>query len=128
MLWSKALESGIPIIDAQHQELFRQVDILIDGKNANRHKEVLDYLEQYIAKHFSDEQKMHAESKYPKAAEHKRYHDEYVKVFKRLKDKYIMEGPTPANNMEINKSVVGWLKDHIMVRDKEFAVYYKGLK
>lgn len=128
MLWSKALESGIPNIDAQHQELFRQVDILIDGKNANRHKEVLDYLEQYIAKHFSDEQKMHAESKYPKAAEHKRYHDEYVKVFKQLKDKYIKEGPTPANNMEINKSVVGWLKDHIMVRDKEFAVYYKGLK
>jgi hemerythrin len=128
MLWSKSLETGIPNIDAQHQELFRQVDILLDGKNANRHKEVLDYLGKYIVKHFSDEQKMHADSKYPKAVEHKKYHDEYVKVFAQLKDKYIKEGPTPSNNMEINRSVVGWLKDHIMVRDKEFATYYKSVK
>ncbi|MDR1579872.1 MAG: hypothetical protein LBS35_05905, partial [Synergistaceae bacterium] len=62
MLWSKTLETGIPNIDEQHKELFNQVDILIDGKNANRHKDVLDYLETYIAKHFADEQKMHAES------------------------------------------------------------------
>jgi hemerythrin len=28
--------------------------------------------------------------------------------------------------MKINKTVVNWLKDHIMAHDKEFAAYYKA--
>jgi hemerythrin-like metal-binding protein len=128
MLWSKSLETGISLIDEQHKELFRQVDILLDQKNDNRHKDALHFLDKYIVKHFSDEQKMHSDSKYPKAVQHKKFHDDYVIVFRKLKDKYLKEGATPANNMEINKTVVGWLKDHILVHDKEFAVYYKGLK
>jgi len=127
MLWMKSLETGIEKIDEQHKELFRQIDMLLDPHNANRHREVIDFLGGYIVKHFTDEQKMHTESKYPKAATHRKYHDDYVTVFRVLKDKYIKEGPTPANNMEINKTVVGWLKDHILVHDKEFAAYYKSL-
>jgi len=35
MLWKSSLETGIPQIDAQHKELFRQIDILMDRSNAN---------------------------------------------------------------------------------------------
>ncbi|MDR1510653.1 MAG: hemerythrin family protein [Synergistaceae bacterium] len=128
MLWSKSLETGINLIDEQHKELFRQVDILLDQSNENRHKEALIFLDKYIQKHFSDEQKMQADSKYPKTVQHKKFHDDYVIVFRKLKEKYLKEGPSPANNMEINKTVVGWLKDHILVHDREFATYYKSLK
>jgi hemerythrin-like metal-binding protein len=128
MLWSKSLETGIALIDEQHKELFRQVDILLEQGNENRHKDALNFLDKYIVKHFGDEQKMQAGAKYPKAAQHKKFHDDYVVVFRKLKEKYLTEGPSPSNNMEINKTVVGWLKDHILVHDKEFAVYYKSLK
>ncbi|MDR1875482.1 MAG: hemerythrin family protein [Synergistaceae bacterium] len=127
MLWNKSLETGIALIDTQHKELFRQIDDLLDAGKGNRFGETLNFLEKYIVKHFTDEQKMHVTSKYPKAAKHKEYHDNYVTVFSKLKEKYAKEGPTLENRIAINKTVVGWLKSHILVHDREFAEYYKSL-
>ncbi|MDR3354266.1 MAG: hemerythrin family protein [Synergistaceae bacterium] len=128
MLWTKNLETGIPTIDEQHKELFRQIDALLAVSGANKEKQVteaLNFLDRYIVKHFTDEQNMHLQSKYPKAVAHRTYHDNYVTTFRQLKEKYIKEGPTVANNMAVNKSVVGWLKEHILIHDKEFAEFYK---
>jgi methyl-accepting chemotaxis protein len=123
-LWNKSLETGIDLIDQQHMELFRQIETLLDPGNSNRVHETLDFLEKYIAKHFSDEQKMHLKSRYPKAEMHRNFHDGYKVRFHDLKEKYIKEGPTVTNNMEVNKTVLGWLKDPIMVQDKDFAAFY----
>ncbi len=125
MLWNKNLETGISEIDAQHKELFRQIDILMDVKNDKRIKETLNFLSDYILKHFSDEEKMHRASNYPKAAMHKGYHDNYVKVFKQLKSKVETEGEVLTNKLAVSSNVVDWLKNHIMVHDLEFAKYYK---
>jgi hemerythrin len=123
MLWDKSLETGIATIDEQHRELFRQIDNLLDAGRENRFGETLDFLGKYIVKHFTDEQKMHTTSKYPRAAEHKKFHDDYVTLFADLKNRYVKEGPTLTNKMAINKNVVGWLKNHILVHDKAFAAY-----
>jgi hemerythrin len=125
MLWTKSLETGITKIDEQHKELFKRIDALMDAGNKDRFKETIEFLGEYIVIHFTDEQKMHLESKYPKAAVHKRYHDSYVGEFRKLKEKFLKEGHTLAMSQEINKHVIGWLKDHIMVHDKEFAAFYK---
>lgn len=127
MFWSQSLETGIPLIDEQHKELFRQIDILLDTKNKDRIEETLEFLENYIARHFADEQEMHAQSRYPKAAIHKGYHDNYVVALRKVKDKYIKEGPSVTNTLAVNKSVLGWLREHILVHDKEFAAYRKSL-
>ena len=127
MLWVKSFETGIDKIDEQHKQLFEQVDFLLDINNVNRHREIIDFLDRYIVKHFSDEQQMHKETKYSKADAHKKMHDEFIVVFHKMKDKYLKEGPTISNNMEINKTAVGWLKDHIMVYDKEYAAFCKSL-
>ena len=127
MLWVKSLETGIAKIDEQHKKLFEQVDILMDKENENRHKDVINFLDDYITKHFSDEQQMHRETKYPKADAHKKMHDDYIVVSHKMKEKFLKEGASITNNMEINKTVVGWMKNHIMVHDKEFAAYYKSM-
>jgi hemerythrin len=126
MLWNKSLETGIALIDAQHKELFRQIDDLMDAGKESRFGETLNFLEKYIVKHFSDEQKMHVTSNYPKAAKHREYHDNYVSTFTKLKAKYTKEGPTLENRLAINKTVIDWLKTHILVHDREFAEYYKS--
>jgi len=126
MLWVKSLETGITMIDEQHKQLFVQAGNLVDKENANRHKEIIEFLDKYIMKHFSDEQKMHRDTKYPKADAHKKMHDEYIVIFRKLKDKYVKEGPTIENNLGVNKTVIGWLKDHIMLHDKEYAAYFKS--
>jgi hemerythrin len=127
MLWSKSLETGIGKIDEQHKELFRRIDILMDQSNKDRIKETIEFLGSYIVTHFNDEQKMHIESKYPKATIHKGYHDGYVISFRQLKEQNLKEGHTLATSQAINKNVIGWLKEHIMVHDREFATYYKSL-
>jgi hemerythrin len=128
MLWSKSLETGIAKIDEQHQELFRRIDILMDAGNKDRIKETIDFLGKYIVVHFNDEQKMHLDAKYPKAAVHKSFHDNYVKEFGKLKDQVMKEGHTIAVSQAVNKNVIGWLKEHIMVHDKEFAAFCKSQK
>jgi hemerythrin len=126
MLWTKSLETGITKIDEQHKELFKRIDTLMDAGNKDRFKETIDFLGDYVVKHFADEQKMHAESKYPKAAVHKKYHDNYVIEFRKLREQFLKEGHTLATSQAINKNVIGWLKEHIMVHDKEFATFVKG--
>jgi hemerythrin len=38
------------------------------------------------------------------------------------------EGNTLAVNLEMNKTVVGWLKAHILIHDREFSKYYNALE
>ena len=128
MLWSRSLETGMEKIDAQHKQLFEQMDILLDSASAGRHKEVINFLDQYIIRHFSDEQKMHAEFKYPKASAHKGYHEEYVKLFREIKERFLKEGLTSSVRLDFNKTVAGWLITHILHQDKDFAKFHKSLQ
>ncbi|NLM83947.1 MAG: hemerythrin family protein [Clostridiales bacterium] len=128
MLWDKTLETGIESIDAQHRELFRRIDMLSDKSNDKKTVEMLAFLEEYVHVHFRDEEALQARSKYPKAAEHKGYHAAYVDIIRKLKERLQNEGDTLLLKLEVNKQVFGWLRDHILVHDKEFARYYRSLK
>ena len=125
MLWNSSLETGIKLIDEQHKQLFDKADELLEATGGDKISKVLDFLVFYITKHFTDEQKLHASVDYPKATVHRGYHDKYVESFKKFQEKYKEEGATLKNKMAANTIVVGWLKDHIMVHDKEFTKYYK---
>ena len=126
MIWNKSLETGIEMVDQQHKQLFDQIDILMDTKNKERIDTTLGFLGQYIIKHFTDEQMLHLKSKYPKAAIHRGYHDNFIAVFKQLKEKYEKEGQSLMTVLEINKTVMNWLKEHILIHDMEFTRYYKA--
>ena len=123
--WDQSLETGIPLVDSQHKELFKQVNSLFALENKNRFRETLDFLEKYIVKHFGDEQKLHNDSKYPKAAAHKNYHDGFTTTFGKLKTDYEKKGDNAVSNIELLNTAANWLKSHIMIHDKEFAEYYK---
>jgi hemerythrin len=127
MLWSAKLETGLPKIDEQHKELFRQAEILLDKTKADRIPETIKFLGDYVVKHFIDEQGLHASVNYTKAGPHKELHNAFTARFGELKKKFENSGDNLKLEvvMEINRVVVGWLKDHIMIHDREFADYYK---
>ncbi|MCC8165343.1 MAG: hemerythrin family protein [Planctomycetes bacterium] len=125
--WTDAMLCGIPAIDEQHKELFRQLDILRDGNNRDRIPNVLRFLADYVVKHFNDEESLHLRSRYPRAAEHRKLHEEFVKTFLSLKEKYDKSGGDFATVMELNKVVFDWLKTHVMKVDMQFANYYLDL-
>lgn len=125
MLWNSSLECGIPAIDEQHKELFRQVDILLDNTKKDRVADTLNFLGAYVQKHFATEEAMHQRCRYPKAIEHKRIHDDFVKTYKELRAEYEQSGHKLDLLLKINKAAVGWLKEHVMGHDREFSTYYK---
>jgi hemerythrin len=128
MLWNSNLETGIPAIDAQHKELFRQVDILFDQSKKDRVPQTLKFLGEYVGKHFNDEQVLQAKSNYPKALAHKKMHTDFVAAFKKMKQEYDADPSSLTILLKINRAVADWLKNHIMIHDKEFAAYYKSLQ
>ncbi len=126
MLWNATYETGIPIVDAQHKELFNQLDILMDKNQKDRVPATLDFLGKYVVKHFSTEEGLQTKVKYPKYPTHQQMHKAFVKAYTDLKSQYQKEGGSNMMTMKISQTALNWLKDHIRVHDKEFAAYYKG--
>ncbi len=125
--WTDSMLCGIASIDEQHKELFRQIDILRDRGNADRVPGVLRFLADYVVQHFNQEESLHLKSRYPKAAEHRKAHEHFVKTFWELKAKYDKSTGDFASVMEVTKVVFDWLKNHVLKVDMEFAKYYLAL-
>ena len=124
--WDPALETGIPIVDEQHQSLFRQVDDLLDPSKADRVEETLAFLGDYVIINFGTEELMQKASKYPKAADHKKQHDDFIVVLTGLKTEYKSSGGGMLMLMKITKLALDWLQNHISGSDKEFGDYFKA--
>jgi hemerythrin len=124
MIWIKSLETGVPKIDEQHKELFRQADNLVDKSKAGAVDSTLNFLKGYVAKHFSDEEILHRVSAYPKADFHKKLHEEFSSALRGLLAQYQAASNKQPVVLSINSAVVAWLRDHIMKHDKEFSNYY----
>jgi hemerythrin len=125
--WSDTMLCGIPLIDEQHKELFRQIDALRDRSKKDRIPGVLRFLADYVVKHFNDEESLHLKSRYPQAADHRKIHENFVKTFWELKGKYDQSGGEFAAVMEINKVLFDWLKNHVLKTDIAFVKYYFSL-
>jgi len=127
MQWTEQLETGIPKIDEQHKELFRQTEILLDRSKVGRINETIKFLGDYVLKHFIDEQGLQASVHYPKAEAHQKYHAAFTDKIRELRKQVEEASDDIKFNLatEINQTVIRWLKDHIMVHDKDFAAYYR---
>ena len=76
LIWMEGYECGDPVIDAEHRELFRLANALIDAavqKPAAVAAE-LDALLEHVRLHFADEEGILARMGYAQLAEHRRAH------------------------------------------------------
>lgn len=130
MEWNDNLLTGVEKIDNQHKELLRRVNNVLDACNQRKGKEIvgetLDFLESYVAEHFHDEENLQIESQFPGYEGHRQLHARFIKDIKDLKARFEKDGAGILLVIDVNKTIVGWLRDHIMKVDKEFADYYKS--
>lgn len=126
MLWNTSYETGVPAMDAEHQQLFRQIDTLLDLSKTDQVKMTLDFLAKYVVQHFASEEDLQTKSRYPGYAGHKRKHVAFVDSYKTLRQEYNSDGDNPLLLMKITCTALDWLKEHIRSDDKEFATYYKA--
>jgi len=125
--WDPALETGIELLDRQHQDLFNQIRILLHHSKGDRVHETLKFMIAYTAKHFETEQCLHQETNYPQAAEHLDAHKHFAYVLGKLKRNYSDSGHDHAILMQLVRFFLDWLKEHIRNQDQPFVESFRQL-
>jgi hemerythrin len=125
---TKEMETGIPIVDAQHKELVSAINALISlgekAKNPAILNETLDFLERYSVLHFNIEEGLMHECVYPACYLHENQHRLFVDKFLEYKNRLETEGYSDDLAMGLNHFLVNWLVNHIKVSDMAFAQHY----
>jgi hemerythrin len=124
--WTPALAVGVPMIDAQHQELFRRAERLILALRGGDRAEVAPlvvYLSEYAATHFADEERLMADVGFPELADHRAAHEAFRKEFKELVKDYERKGPTPLVALTLHNWLSDWLRRHVSTVDVRLATF-----
>ena len=124
--WTSTLAIGVPELDAQHQELFRRIDRLLDAMIHNDRSEagrLLAFLRAYVVDHFSAEERLMAEVGYPDTARHVLEHRDFAATLQEVDRRFLVSGPTAALVLELEQRVVGWLHDHVYFTDVALGRY-----
>ncbi|WP_191397546.1 bacteriohemerythrin [Flavonifractor sp. An306] len=123
------LLTGNALIDSEHRELFAAVNNLIDacaqGKGRDQIQKTVQFLEDYVAKHFRDEEGLQTKSNYPGYPAHKQFHDGYRRKLAETTQVLTREGPSVKALSDLN-GVVAILVSHIRTEDKRLARHIKG--
>jgi hemerythrin len=131
--WHDNYSVGISLIDDQHRELIRQTNELYQGcrtgteeeKRKNFFKAAKSAVE-YVKYHFSAEERMLENVKYPQLAEHKKQHEVFIQ---RVLDdvKSYQEGKKLVPNSFV-RFLRDWILSHIAMEDTKYARYILDLK
>jgi hemerythrin len=128
--WNENLAVGVSEIDEQHRELFDRLNKLLEACNQGKGKEavasMIDYLEAYVVKHFSAEEKLQRASGYPQFKAHQAMHAEFMQKAAGLKAKLEEQGPALPFVITVNKTVVDWVTNHISKADRDLGQYLQG--
>jgi len=127
--FTKDLETGNALIDQEHRELIAAINRLLDacrsGKGRAELANTAQFMQSYTVKHFSDEERLQSQSRFPEYVKHRGYHEAFKTVMAQLIKKLDEQGPSIALVGELNTALTGWLINHIKIEDKKLAAYLR---
>lgn len=125
--WNKSLETGIELIDNQHQELFKCIDKLelamYKGRAISELSSLLEYLESYVIEHFAAEEKLMLQINYPDYAAHVKEHNDFRDKINSMLPDVKCKGCDSYLAIDVNKQMRKWLEQHIMKSDKAIVPF-----
>jgi hemerythrin len=127
---SKDMEVGVLEIDTQHKELVDRLNALTsmehDVDSREESQKTLNMLEEYIVKHFADEEELQRKNKYPEYESHKKMHQLFIDEFEKLKKEFADNGHSLKFTMDLNNSLINWIVKHIKSADVELGKFLKN--
>lgn len=121
LIWQDDLNTGIDIIDTQHQRIVEMINRLhVSNKMMERMAvaEVIDELIDYTLSHFAFEEELMEEAGYPFSAAHKRVHE----VFTKRVGEYRLRFEAGEDIVDELRSMLSrWLFNHIRNDDKAYS-------
>lgn len=120
--------TGIPEIDEQHEELIDKLselnNMLVSGVNYNDLRVFLDYLENYAALHFINEENYMEEYKYNEIEEHKEQHKEFYRYYNSFKNLIKENAEIDIILNELHTGMLKWLETHLREYDSKLASFF----
>jgi hemerythrin len=131
--WDDKYSVKIPLIDSQHKELIAHTNRLYQGCLNGTEEEkktffldTVQSVEDYVKFHFSAEEKMLENVRYPYRVKHKRQHEEFVQqMCQEVKD--YEKGKKFVPNAFV-RFLRDWILSHIAMEDTKYARYIFDLK
>lgn len=125
--WAERYRTGIPFVDAQHQELFRVVARLQESLARNAGEPALraqlDDLLSLLQEHFRDEEEFLRRYGYPNLLDHVAEHTAMFGELEQIKLRY-ERNAAPLASM-IGTFLGGWLRHHISEGDFNYAKFLR---
>jgi len=123
--WDSRLETGIGVIDGQHRELFKRIDMLelaiYQGKSRDELIKMIDFLDYYVAEHFDLEEKVMKKNKYRDLPKHKLEHQDFRIMYKNLKSEFMTKGTDSYLAIDVDKKIRKWWEHHVMTIDMAYV-------
>jgi len=128
--WDPSLETGYMRVDNQHKDLIIALNEIIKasqhGKGSEEIINTVSFLADYTVMHFSTEEMLMEQFKYPDYPFHKSQHDQFKDIVGKLTKKLSREGPTEELIKYITTLIGKWLVHHIKDVDFKMAVFLKS--
>lgn len=129
--WDNSLAVGHEEIDAQHRELFDFVGELVEAILANRGyaqvQRIIEFLDDYIARHFETEEKCMKENDYPFLELQINDHRRFSRYFVNLKQEISKDFAKRRNFLlfRIQILLIDWLVNHTSKLDRHFGRFLR---
>jgi len=123
--WSDRYSVKVHAMDAQHRRLFEIIHELYAGMRSGHGKDVagtvLGELISYTVKHFTAEEKLMEENRYPSLAKHRAEHT--VLTGKVLAFKKQFDTGKASVTPELMTFLQDWLTNHILTVDQKYGEF-----
>jgi hemerythrin len=117
--WNKSFETGNPVVDGQHKNLFKMINDLHTGIEEGRANyviaEVIEKLSDYITIHFSTEEELMLNNFYPGYKDHKHAHTDLKEQADKLIKLFLLNKVDLTAT--ISQFLSDWLQNHIKATD-----------
>jgi len=133
MLWKDQYKLGVPLIDAQHKELFGRVEAFLQVLRSDdswenkipKINETLEFMKRYVVEHFHDEEEYQLSINYPGYEFHKRIHDGMVDYVQDVSRQFEQSTDNEHLMQQLGGRLLAWLINHVAAEDQRIADYAK---
>lgn len=127
--WSQEYETGFPVIDQQHQEMFNLViklqQAILIPNNQLVIKDLLKTLLQDTVAHFRLEEDLMQEHCYPAYEQHKQIHDRLTAKIRKVLHQLEVNEEFTVVNKELSHFLHQWLVHHIQGQDRKMIQFFR---
>ena len=126
--FTEKLSVKISKIDEQHKELIQIINDLHTAMGSGKGRiaiyDILARLVDYTKMHFSTEERLMAQHRYPDQNNHEVQHSDLIRQVDVINRK--VETGQVSVTIETMDFLKKWLNNHILLTDKQFGVYLSG--